>query len=496
MLFWLWMTLTIAQAQEASGCLTPRDAGASLVENLQTDHWKPALAAACLDTRRGAEAREKLAIQLKEVLDARGLFVPTGELSTDEDYTNDDGLHQVILHPSLPQVYLERAGDGRWLYSRSTVGHIPDLYAETFSPLMLQLQEQLPPVFMKRVMGLQLWQYLYFVLLVLASMGVGRLSNLLLTKQVIRIATRLELAADLTLLRRIRGPLTWFAAGLVFKLGLADLKLGVSASFFLNVAATSLLSLSLVIIINRVLDVVADLFEKRAEKTDSKLDDQVIPLLSRAAKTGVWVLGVVFILQNLGVEVTALLAGVSVGGVAVALAAQDTIGNLFGSLTIFTDRPFQIGDWVIIDGKTEGVVEEVGFRSTRIRTFGKSVITVPNAKVANSAVDNMGQRNLRRLKLDIGLRYDTSPAKIRTFLDRVRARLAATEAIHQPGTQVRLINFGDSALEVMLYTFLDVPDWDAELEVKQELLLSIMEIAEELGIGFAFPSVSIYTEPS
>ncbi|MFT4978783.1 MAG: MscS family membrane protein, partial [Myxococcota bacterium] len=449
---------------------------------------------ACLDVSAAQNPnRERLALQLKRVLDARGMYVPTGTMSTDPDYTDAAGEHRLVVVEAMPQVYLTKQGD-RWLYSRSTVQQIPELYEQTFSSAMIKFQKILPPVFFQRIFGLFLWQYAYFLLLLAAALGVGQAAQLILTRQVVRAAQRLGLAVDLSLLRRIRGPLTWFAAGLVFRLGIPDLQFGVASSFFLNFIATSILSLSAVIIATRAVDVVGDLFAKRAELTDSKLDDQVIPLVSRATKSALWALGIVFILQNIGVEVTALLAGVSVGGVAVALAAQDTIGNLFGSLTIFTDRPFQIGDWVIIGGDIEGVVEEVGFRSTRIRTFGNSVVSVPNAKVANSAVDNMGKRAYRRMKLTLGLRYDTPTAKVRAFLAEVEALLTGHPSIWQDTIEVRFINFGDSALELMVYTFLDVPDWTGELAEKQEILLRIMEIAENLGVGFAFPSVSVYPE--
>lgn len=495
----LWLLWAVApgwaQAPEDL-CATPRDAAASLVDYQQAETMDLALAATCLDVPAALEPkRTELAQKLKQILDARGLYVPTGELTTDPDHKDSSGAHRLIVIAELPQIYLERK-QGQWLYSRDTIKAIPELHRKTFSPVQRWLIDVLPDVFQSEVFGLKLWQYVYFVLLVLASLGVGQLSQSLLSRQVVRVARRLGLRADRLMIRRIRGPLTWFATGLVFRVGITDLQLGVSASFFLKFLATSVLSLSVVIIVTRIIDVVADLFEKRAALTESKLDDQVIPLLTRAIKSGVWALGVVFILQNLGVEVTALLAGVSVGGVAVALAAQDTISNLFGSLTIFTDRPFQIGDWVIIDGSTEGVVEEVGFRSTRIRTFGKSVISVPNAKVANSTVDNMGQRTHRRLRLDFGLRYDTTPAQMRAFLAQVEQMLRARDTIWKETVEVRFTNFGDSALEVMVYTFFDVPDWSTELSEKQEVLLRIMEIAQEVGVDFAFPSVSLYQEPT
>ncbi len=486
---------SIAYAQSSTpSCDNPRDAAASLLAWLQVDSWSPQKAAACLALSPEQQASgERLAIQLKQVLDARGLYVPVDELPTDPDYTDLFGEHRVVPLPSFPAVVLEKQGD-QWLYSASTVAAIPGLYEATFSRAMLELQKRLPAFFFLRIFGLFLWQMLYFVLLVIAAVLVGQVSQFVLTRQVVRLAQRAKLNADLTLIRRIRMPLTWIATGLVFLWGIPDLQLGVRPSQVLRGIATAILSLAVVVMTSRLIDVVSDLFARRAASTESRLDDQVIPLITSAIKTALWALGVVFVLQNAGVEVTALLAGVSVGGVAVALAAQDTVGNLFGSLTIFTDRPFQIGDWVIVAGSIEGVVEEVGFRSTRIRTFSNSLVTVPNAKVANSQVDNMGQRRFRRLKMMLGVRYDTPRDTLQQYITAVRAFLASNDSIAKTTLEVHLNNFGPSSIEILIYCFFDVPDWSAELEEKARCLMEFMRLAEELGVAFAFPSTSVYVE--
>lgn len=486
----------VVWAQDAPSCQSPRDAAASLLDWLQPSSWDPAKAATCLDVSpEQAADRTRLAIQLKQVLDARGLYVPVGDLPTDAGHRDAYGEHRVVPVPALPVVVLEKVGD-RWLFSRGTLQGVPGLYRETFSAALLTLQEHLPPVFFTRlpVLNLLLWQGLYFVLLVAAALAVGWLAQVVLARQILRVAERLHTTANKHLLRRIRTPLTWSAAGLVFLWGVPELQLGVRASFLLHGGATAILALAVVVMAARIVDLVSDLFARHAQTTQSKLDDQVIPLASRALKVGLWTLGVVFILQNLGVEVTALLAGVSVGGVAVALAAQDTVSNLFGSLTIFTDRPFQIGDWVIIDDKTEGVVEEVGFRSTRIRTFHSSVVSVPNAKVANCTVDNMGRRQYRRLRLTLGLPYSTPRDKMLAFVHGIRSFMQENPRVRQDVLEIHFHAFGPSSLEVLVYCFFIVPSWHEELVERERCLLEFMRIAEEVGVSFAFPSTSIYFE--
>ncbi|CAN0285517.1 unnamed protein product, partial [Chrysoparadoxa australica] len=156
-----------------------------------------------------------------------------------------------------------------------------------------------------------------------------------------------------------------------------------------------------------------------AEKTKSTLDDQLVPLVRKTLKTFVVVIGSLFVLDNLNIDILPLVTGLSIGGIAFALAAQDTIKNFFGSLMIFIANPFQIGDWITA-GDIDGTVEEVGFRSSRIRTFRNSLMYVPNSKLADSTVDNHGLRQYRRFYTQIALTYDTPPELIQTFIEGLR----------------------------------------------------------------------------
>ena len=224
------------------------------------------------------------------------------------------------------------------------------------------------------------------------------------------------------------------------------------------------------------------------------MDDQVVPLATRAAKLTAVTLGVIFVLQNLGVDVASLLTGLGIGGLAIALAAQDTLANLFGSLTIFLDRPFHVGDWVILPGGVEGTVEEIGFRSTRVRTFSSSLVTVPNAQVTKGAIDNMGLRKLRRLKTNIGLTYDTPPDRVQAMVEGIRAILAASPHVYQGSYEVHFRDFGPSSLDILVYSFLEVPGWHEELTERSRIFLEIMRLAEHLEVRFAYPSTSVYLE--
>ncbi|MEM6959665.1 MAG: mechanosensitive ion channel domain-containing protein, partial [Myxococcota bacterium] len=173
------------------------------------------------------------------------------------------------------------------------------------------------------------------------------------------------------------------------------------------------------------------------------------------------------------------------------LAAKDTVANLFGSLSIFADQPFQVGDWVVIEGK-EGTVEEVGMRSTRIRTFKESVVSIPNAVVANAAVDNFGQRRYRRCSLKLGLTYASSTDQLQAFVEGIRAILRANAHVRQDAYEVHFRDFGDSALEVVAYFFFTVNTWTEELRERQNVLLEIMRLSEALKVEFAFPTQTLH----
>ena len=249
-----------------------------------------------------------------------------------------------------------------------------------------------------------------------------------------------------------------------------------------------------VLLAYRAVDVFSAMLQKRAEKTESKLDDVLVPLVRKSLKVVVVVLGVIFVLQNLNVDVGSLLAGASLGGLAFTLAAKDTVANFFGAVNILTDQPFGVGDWVVIDGKHEGIVEEVGIRSTRIRTFYNSLLTIPNAAVANVAVDNYGARRYRRTYVKIGVRYDTTPEQMEAFCEGIRAILRANPHTRKDYYEVHFAGFGDFALEVMVYFFFEVPTWSDELRERHNIFLDIMRLAERLGVDFAFPTQTLHLE--
>ncbi len=199
-------------------------------------------------------------------------------------------------------------------------------------------------------------------------------------------------------------------------------------------------------------------------------------------------------LQVWGINVTALVASLGIGGLAFALAAKDTAANLFGSFSLLADKSIRIGEWIKVNG-VEGTVENIGMRTTKIRSFQKSLITVPNHIVANNPIENFSRRGIRRIKMHIGLTYSTNSEQIKKIMEEIKNMLKQHEGISQNDSlMVNFDTFGDSALNIFIYSFTKTANWAKYLEIREDINLEIMKIVEDNGSSFAFPSQSIYVE--
>ena len=232
-------------------------------------------------------------------------------------------------------------------------------------------------------------------------------------------------------------------------------------------------------------------WSKVAEKTESKLDDQAIPIIRRSVKVFIYLIGLALFLQNMGYSVSSLLAGLGLGGAALALASKDSLSNLFGAIVIFLDRPFHIGDWIEV-GEVEGTVEEIGLRTTRVRTFANSLITLPNSTLTTSSINNWSQMKKRRIKMTIGLTYDTSSEQMEQAVHAIRDIIKEDPNILDDFFLVNFDTFGSSSLEIFVYCFTRTTNWADFLDAKQAFLLRIMREMENLGLSFAFPTQTLH----
>ena len=402
------------------------------------------------------------------------------------------GLPQYILFNDIPEVYLRKVGS-EWLFSESTIEQIPVLYRATFSSTLEAFIDRLPPVAKTQWMGLYVWQVIGLFMWILLALVIRNLFERILTQYLTGWAKKTRIEWDDLLLESVQKPLGLIVLISFLLLSYTNLQFGVSINLYLSKVLSILLSAAVFWVIYNLIDVFAEYLTHITGRTENSLDDQLVPLIRKTLRVFIVVLGVIVILQNNGVNVASLIAGLGIGGLAVALAAKDTLANFFGSITIFVDRPFRMGDWIKTSA-AEGTVEEVGFRSTRIRTFYNSVVSVPNSSLANSEIDNLGMREFRRLKTILNLTYDTSPEQMEAFVEGIKAIVKANSNFRQDYYEIHFHAFGAHSLDVLVYVFFSVPDWSTELQQRHNFLLEILRLAKALQVEFAFPTQTLHID--
>jgi MscS family membrane protein len=448
---------------------------------------------------------KELAVQLKRVID-RIKNIKLSEIkknrSGPDDFyelKNPYGTIEIVFLPK------DEWPNGEWLFSKETMANFPDLFDKcSHLPLArgvavskenltigLWLRTKVPPSLKQRGFILEHWQWIGLLVIIFAGMLIDKTFSLTaasLLKRAFR-ARGIKIDAD-NLTKAIR-PIGMLVMTGMWWAGLNVLGLPSSVLAFLLVPVKLLATFAGVWCMYRLVDVLCDYLLHAAQRTDTKIDDVLVPLVRKSLKVFVSAFGVVFIADNLEINITALMAGVGLGGLAFALAARDTVENFFGSITVIIDRPFNIGDWVVIDG-TEGTVEALGFRSTRIRTFYNSLITVPNSNLIKAEVDNYGARRYRRWKCNVGITYDTPPEKVEAFTEGIRELVRLHPYTRKDYFHVYLNNFGPASLDILLYIFHEVPDWATELRERHRLMLDIMRLAQSVGVEFAFPTQTLH----
>ncbi len=329
-------------------------------------------------------------------------------------------------------------------------------------------------------------------LFLLGAFIVRAVAVTLIGRRLQALAERTETTADDVAVRAILGPVGSLVIVVGVYMAFRVLAVDVEhadewAGKIFRVLATLIVAWGLF----RLVDAVAIVAAELAGRTESGFDDQLIPILRKTAKVLVGVMAFLLAAQNLGYSISGLLAGLGLGGFAFALAAKDTIANLFGGVTILVDRPFRVGDWITFDG-ADGVIEEIGLRSTRVRTFAKTLTSVPNQTLANATIENHSLMPKRRIKMTVGVTYDATPDQMRSLVERVEAMLATKPGIDQEFMLIKFTEFGASSLDLFVYCFTVTTDWTEHLQMRQEVNLAIMDIVEELGLSIAFPTRTVH----
>lgn len=438
-----------------------------------------------------------LARQLKVVLD-KTLWVDVGNLSRRPEGKLEDGLPayrdrvgRIKTTDGEVDVLVQRvrtdAGMRIWKFSSATVQRIPALYEEFgYGPLGAVLP---PFLFEVEVLGLQLWQLIGLPGLVVIAYLVG----LVLASVVLFFLRRFPGAGIRRLADLAAGPLRMIIAVGVFSAGRQSLNLSLFAAGVVGAIEQGFIIVAVTWMFLRVLELSAQvLMSTLIERGQASVTPLLPPGRRVAQILLVFVAGIVM-LDNFGFDVTTLIAGLGVGGIAIALAAQKSIENLFGGVTLYADRPIGVGDFCRFGDKV-GIVEEIGLRSTRIRTLDRTVISVPNAEFSNLYLENFSQRDKFWYHPTIGLRYETTPEQLRYILVAIREMLYAHPNVDPDPARVRFTAFNAYSLDLEIFAYVRAGDFSQYLSVAEDLNLRIMEIVAEAGSSFAFPSQTTYIE--
>lgn len=447
---------------------------------------------ALIQNTRGKE----LAIMLSSVIERSKKVV------LDSIDTAPKGGVYIFAQYSQGTVVIREQTDGRWLFSSESLAALPAILEGLLAvpakhgaidpqkklPLYIKLRSLIPDS-LKGGFILEYWQWLVMFLVIIIGSIADKVVAWILARNVIHWKNKHKgfQGLDNTVLR----PLGLMAMALIWWAGLTALGLPDVALIILSIAVKLLVSLSGVWSAFRLVDVLYALLMNKAKGTANRFDDLLVHMISKSLKVFVIVIGIIFVADNLNVDVTSLLAGLGLGGLAFALAAKDLLGNFFGSITVLLDRPFHIGDWVIV-GDIEGSVETVGFRTTKIRTFYNSVITLPNSVLTTTKIDNMGVRRYRRMKTMLGLTYSTPPEKIDAFCEGIRTLIHLHPYMRKDYYQVYFNQYSAASLDILIYVFWQTPDWNTELRERHRFLLDILRLAKQLDVEFAYPTQTIY----
>lgn len=462
---------------------------------LQPETYNDSLSALpFLQYAENEEEAQWSALKLKQILDGEGIYIDLEAVPKTPNYF--DSLaekQQYALARKYPDIYLVRQS-GEWIYPKSSIETINRVHKKVFRFGTDKIISLFPQKGNNLFFGLYVFQYAGILILALFSTILHKILTYLFRRLIFKTLKNSGYGSFATkILQPVAQPLSLFFVFLLLSILIPVLLLPPIMAKYVILVFKALVPLFGTITIYRLINVFALYTERLARKTDGTLDDQLIPLMRKTLKTFVIAIGTLFILDNLEINVIPVLTGLSIGGLAFALAAQDTIKNFFGSVMIFVDKPFQIGDW-ITTGEVDGNVEEVGFRSSRVRTFRNSITYIPNGKLADSIIDNHGLRQYKRFYTDIAVQYDTPTHLIELFVEGLRKIVEEHPVTRKDYYNVFLNEMSASSLDIMFYIFFETPTWPDELKARHEVLMEIVKLAEHLGVKFAFPSQTLHVE--
>jgi MscS family membrane protein len=478
---------------------TPRGTVNGFIDAVAKRNYERAGQYLHLNDRYSAEQGEDLALVLQRLLDRGGDIMPYSWISsdpggrTDEELPPDvDRVGTVSADGENIDLYVQRTegpeGGPIWLFSSETV--------ETLAAVTVG-DELLVERYMPQILNENLWggvpvgQWLAAILLAVISYLLAW-TLVFLIKLLIRTSWKKARTEPTS---GIIGAL-----GLPFRLYIAvwlfiylSQEIGISIILRQRFSGITLIIglIAFLILLWQLADFIGSFSKNRMSLRGNISGVSVVLFLQRTAKVAIVIFGIIAVLGAIGFDITTGLAALGIGGIALALGAQKTIENFVGSVTVIADQPVRVGDFCKV-GNMVGTVEKIGMRSTRIRTLDRTVVTIPNGKFSSENIENYAHRDRFWFHPTFGLRYETTPEQIRYLLVELRAVLYAHPMVSPDPARVRFVELGSDSINLEVFAYITVATFDEFLEVKEDLLLQMMDVVGESGTGFAFPSQTIY----
>ncbi|WP_246000400.1 mechanosensitive ion channel family protein [Pontibacter diazotrophicus] len=442
-----------------------------------------------------------LAQSLQRLLDQNGRIFPYSQISNDPGGLEDDNLGPNLdrvgtatVNGETFNVILEKTegpdGGPIWLFSSQTVQRVPLLTEEEATGSVV---DRLSPRFLRETKwgGVPIAHWMAMLLLVIGAylLAWSITSFTLYTLRLLWYKARQEATAGI--IRAFALPIKIYLAVWLFVV--ASEQVGVSIIVRQRFSEVTIIVgvAAILLLIWRLLDATTRFTERRLTRRNNMAGVSAVLFLRRAAKIAIVVLGFIAILDTVGVDVTAGLAALGIGGIALALGAQKTVENFVGSVTLIADQPLRVGDFCKV-GDIVGTVEQIGMRSTRIRTLARTIVTIPNGELASTKIENYAHRDRFWFHPTFGLRFESTPDQLRFLLVELRAILYAHPKVSPTPARVRFIEIGADSLNIEIFAYILAKDFDQFLEVQEDLYLRMMDIVEASGTGFAFPSQTLY----
>lgn len=434
---------------------------------------------------RNKKKRIEAAIQLKEIFDGKGVSMDglLNKIPDNAEYIDSASRRPIyIIYNKLPQVYVEKIGN-KWYYSQTTVDALPALYKDVF-PFGANIWAKWFPMQRDEVyLRLHPWQWIGIGVILLAFLACNFLLRYLFRFVFNKILFRKYVVDPKRLenLKRVSNIFSVWVGVKVLQLLVPTLFISAKYSVPLIKGIAFVGATLLVISVYKLTELILFYLRSYTEDSASLWDDQIVVVLQKFFKFIVGFLGLFYILNTLDVNIATIIAGLSVGGLALALAAQDTVKNFIASVMIFIDKPFRIGDLIKGDN-FEGTVQEVGFRSTRIKTASDSVVYVANAKLSEMIIDNKGQRILKKNNSELVIPHGTPLPVVKTFIEGIRRLLTKYPSVRNNSIDVYLTKMDANGMVVKVIFVYKVYTLREEMQHGEVLLMKIMELAELLHI--------------